>query len=296
MKSMNMKYCESIMINRRLGEAFDLMERVQDGRDGYHGLFTGIKSLDKLTNGWDPGDLVIIGGRPCSCKSTFALQMARNLAVDQDCATVYFSMTMSCAEVMNRLISAETGVPMEKLEGKVKLHIEDWNQMNASLRCLSRSPLYLDDTPGLRPSYIEERVELLSRQGMVRVVVIDLDCISEDEPQFKDYLKAFINGHIIESSKEENSFEEGCLSVPGIHESVKRPEKVRIQYLDADLQPHDEWVDGFVARVIQHEFDHLEGKMFVDRLSPLRKQIIKKKLLAMSKGKYQCGYKTKANH
>jgi len=130
----------------------------------------------------------------------------------------------------------------------------------------------------------------------IRVVVIDLDCISEDEPQFKGYLKAFINGHIIESSKEENSFEEGCLSVPGIHESVKRPEKVRIQYLDADLQPHDEWVDGFVARVIQHEFDHLEGKMFVDRLSPLRKQIIKKKLLAMSKGKYQCGYKTKANH
>jgi peptide deformylase len=61
----------------------------------------------------------------------------------------------------------------------------------------------------------------------IRVVVIDLDCISEDEPQFKGYLKAFINGHIIESSKEENSFEEGCLSVPGIHESVKRPEKVR---------------------------------------------------------------------
>jgi peptide deformylase len=113
----------------------------------------------------------------------------------------------------------------------------------------------------------------------IRVVVIDLDCISEDEPQFKGYLKAFINGHIIESSKEENSFEEGCLSVPGIHESVKRPEKVRIQYLDADLQPHDEWVDGFVARVIQHEFDHLEGKMFVDRLSPLRKQIIKNHLL-----------------
>ena len=200
MKSMNVKYCESIMINRRLGEAFDLMERVQDGRDGYHGLFTGIKSLDKLTNGWDPGDLVIIGGRPCSCKSTFALQMARNLAVDQDCATVYFSMTMSCAEVMNRLISAETGVPMEKLEGKVKLHIEDWNQMNASLRCLSRSPLYLDDTPGLRPSYIEERVELLSRQGMVRVVVID--DLQSVIPDFKGESLRVDRAEILRSLKE----------------------------------------------------------------------------------------------
>jgi len=130
----------------------------------------------------------------------------------------------------------------------------------------------------------------------IRVVVIDLDCISEDEPQFKGYFKAFINGHIIEESKEQSDFEEGCLSVPGIHEKVKRPEKVRIQYLDSDLQPHDEWVDGFVARVVQHEFDHLEGKMFVDHLTPFRKQLIKKKLIAMTKGKYQCSYKTKANH
>ena len=130
----------------------------------------------------------------------------------------------------------------------------------------------------------------------IRVVIIDLDCISEDEPQFKGFLRTYINGHIIEESEETCSMEEGCLSVPGIHESVKRPSKVRIQYLDEQLQPHDEWVDGFLARVVQHEFDHLEGHMFVDHLSPFRKQLIKKKLLAMSKGKFQCGYKAKPNH
>ena len=127
----------------------------------------------------------------------------------------------------------------------------------------------------------------------IRVVVVDLDCISEDEPSFKGFLRTYINGHIIESNDEIVSMEEGCLSIPGIHENVRRPSKVRIQYLDENLIPHDEWVDGFVARVIQHEFDHLEGKMFVDKISPLRKQMIKKKLLNMSKGKYNCHYKTK---
>ena len=130
----------------------------------------------------------------------------------------------------------------------------------------------------------------------IRVVVVDLDCISDDEPQFKGFKRAYINGHIIETNDEMSDFEEGCLSVPGIHEKVKRPTRIRVQYLDKDLQPHDEWVDGFEARVLQHEFDHLEGKMFIDHISPFRKQIIKKKLVAMSKGKFSCSYKAKANH
>ena len=127
----------------------------------------------------------------------------------------------------------------------------------------------------------------------IRVVVVDLDCISDDQPQYKGFLRTYINGHIIEESDETCSMEEGCLSLPGVHESVKRAERVRIQYVDEEFQPHDEWVDGFVARVIQHEFDHLEGKVFVDRISPFRKQMIKKKLLAMTKGKFECSYKVK---
>ena len=130
----------------------------------------------------------------------------------------------------------------------------------------------------------------------IRVVVIDLDCISDDEPQYKGFFRTYINGHILEESEEQATMEEGCLSIPGIHENVKRPAKVRIEYLDENLTPHDEWVDGFVARVIQHEFDHLEGKMFVDHVSPLRKQLIKKRLVGMAKGKFSCHYKAKANH
>ena len=126
-----------------------------------------------------------------------------------------------------------------------------------------------------------------------RVVVVDLDVLSEDYPEYKGFRKAYINAHILEVSGEEVSMEEGCLSLPGIHESVKRGNKIRVKYLDEDLVEHDEIVEGYLARVMQHEFDHLDGKMFIDHLSPLRKQMIKGKLNAMLKGKAHCTYKVK---
>ncbi len=127
----------------------------------------------------------------------------------------------------------------------------------------------------------------------IRLAVIDLDVLSDDMPEYKGFLHAFINPRIIEVSEETCSMEEGCLSVPGIHESVKRPTRIHVTYLDEDLNPHDEWVDGYLARVMQHEFDHLDGKLFVDHLSAFRKQLIKSKLIAMTKGKVNCGYKVK---
>ncbi len=127
----------------------------------------------------------------------------------------------------------------------------------------------------------------------IRVVTIDLDVLSEDYPEYKGFRKAYINAHILEVSGEEVSMEEGCLSLPGIHESVKRGNKIRVKYLDEDLVEHDEIVEGYLARVMQHEFDHLDGKMFIDHLSPLRRQMIKGKLNAMLKGKAHCTYKVK---
>ncbi|MDR0961148.1 MAG: peptide deformylase [Mediterranea sp.] len=127
----------------------------------------------------------------------------------------------------------------------------------------------------------------------VRVVVIDLDVLSDEHPEFKGFRKAYINPHILETSGEEISMEEGCLSLPGIHETVKRSDRIHVSYLDEELTPHDEIVEGYLARVMQHEFDHLEGKMFIDHLSPLRKQMIKGKLNAMLKGKAHCTYKVK---
>ena len=94
----------------------------------------------------------------------------------------------------------------------------------------------------------------------IRVVVINLDVLSEDLPEYKGFRKAYINAHILEVGGDEVSMDEGCLSLPGIHEPVKRGNKIRVKYLDEDLVEHDEVVEGYLARVMQHEFDHLEGK------------------------------------
>lgn len=129
----------------------------------------------------------------------------------------------------------------------------------------------------------------------IRVVVITLDVLKEDYPEYAGFNKAYINPHIVEADQSEMvSMEEGCLSVPGIHEPVKRPTRIRVQYMDEEFNQHDEWVEGYLARVMQHEFDHLEGKLFTDRLTPLRKQMVKSKLSSILKGKFRCSYKVKA--
>ena len=127
----------------------------------------------------------------------------------------------------------------------------------------------------------------------IRLVVLDLDPLAEDMPEYKDFRKVYINAHIIETSEDTDSQEEGCLSLPGIHEKVTRPTRIRVQYMDENFVEHDEWVEGFLARAMQHEFDHLEGKVFVDRLSPLRRQMNKNRLMNLLKGKAHCAYKTK---
>ena len=98
----------------------------------------------------------------------------------------------------------------------------------------------------------------------------------------------------INKRKHNVSFEEGCLSLPGIHESVTRPDKVTVSYLDENFQPQTKTFEGFQARVVQHEYDHLEGKMFIDRISLIRKQLIKSKLNSIVKGKVNCDYRIKA--
>lgn len=128
----------------------------------------------------------------------------------------------------------------------------------------------------------------------IRLVLIDLDPLEEDFPEYKDFKRVYINPHILEyDDKEKDTSGEGCLSIPGLQENVVRPKRIRVSYMDEQFAEHEEWVDGYLARVMQHEFDHLEGKMFVDRVSPLRKQLIKSKLKAISNGRYRCAYRTK---
>ena len=128
----------------------------------------------------------------------------------------------------------------------------------------------------------------------IRLVVIDLDPLKEDYPEYEGFRKVYINAHIVEFDESDTvSSEEGCLSLPAIHEKVVRPTRIRVQWMDEEFQQHDEWIEGYLARVMQHEFDHLDGKMFIDRISALRKQLIKSKLKALTQGRYRCGYKTK---
>ena len=128
----------------------------------------------------------------------------------------------------------------------------------------------------------------------IRLVVIDLDVLSDDLPEYKGFRHAFINAHILEYDDEnKDSSDEGCLSIPGISEKVVRPTRIHVNYMDEDFQEHDEWVTGFLARVMQHEFDHLDGKLFTDRISPLRKQMVRNKLNALLKGKVRPNYKVK---
>ena len=128
----------------------------------------------------------------------------------------------------------------------------------------------------------------------IRLVVIDLDPLAEDMPEDKDFRKVYINAHIVEYDETSTTTsEEGCLSLPAIHEKVTRPARIRVQWMDENFEAHDEWIEGYLARVMQHEFDHLDGKMFIDRVSPLRRQLIKSKLKSLTLGRYRCGYKTK---
>lgn len=128
----------------------------------------------------------------------------------------------------------------------------------------------------------------------IRVVVIDLDLLKEDFPEYEGFKKVFINAHIEDyDDSETETSSEGCLSLPAIHENVKRPTRIHVTYQDENFTEHDEWVEGYLARVMQHEFDHLEGKMFIDRITPLRKQLIKSKLKALLQGRFRTGYKVK---
>jgi peptide deformylase len=127
----------------------------------------------------------------------------------------------------------------------------------------------------------------------IRLVIIDLRPLADDLPAFADFRKTYINAYILDTDGEEVQMEEGCLSLPGIHERVSRPTKVRVRYLDEQFVEHDEWVEGYLARVMQHEFDHLEGRMFIDHISPLRRQMNRGKLNALIAGKAHADYKIK---
>jgi peptide deformylase len=122
----------------------------------------------------------------------------------------------------------------------------------------------------------------------IRLFVIDTEPM-EDE-KYRNFKQVFINPEIIEETGNDWDFEEGCLSIPGIREDVNRLEKIKIKYYDAEWQEHIDEFDGIAARIIQHEFDHLEGILFTDYLSGFKKRLLKGKLAGISKGEVNVDY------
>ncbi|MBL86643.1 MAG: peptide deformylase [Winogradskyella sp.] len=132
----------------------------------------------------------------------------------------------------------------------------------------------------------------------IRLFVVDTEPFSDDEDlsekdreQMKNFKKTFINAQILEEEGDEWAFNEGCLSIPDVREDVFRKPKIKIQYQDENFETQVEEYDGLIARVIQHEYDHIEGILFTDKLSSFKKRLIKGKLTNISKGKIRIDYK-----
>jgi peptide deformylase len=125
----------------------------------------------------------------------------------------------------------------------------------------------------------------------IRMFVVDAEGF--DEIECKGFKKVFINPEILEESEETWAFEEGCLSIPGVREDVWRPEWIKISYLDENWKQHIVELDGLNARVFQHEYDHIDGILFTDHVSALKKRLNQKKLLNISKGKVDVDYRMK---
>jgi peptide deformylase len=158
------------------------------------------------------------------------------------------------------------------------------------------------DYPGLK-ELIENMWETMKSDGVglaapqlglsIRLFVIDAAPFAEDFPEAADFRQVFINPVILERKGENEKFNEGCLSIPGIREDILRKSEIRIRYLEENFKQHEKDFSGIKARIILHEYDHLEGKLFIDHLSPIKRRLLKAKLNNITIGKVEVKYKIK---
>ncbi len=145
--------------------------------------------------------------------------------------------------------------------------------------------------------YHSEGVGLAAPQigRSIRLIVLDGSVLADDFPECKDSKMVLINPELdVIEDMDPVSRAEGCLSIPGLSENVKRVEHVRLNWLDEDFVEHEKEFTGFLSRIIQHEYDHLEGEVYTDHIAPIRKQLVRSKLNNIAKGKVRCDYRTKA--
>ncbi len=170
------------------------------------------------------------------------------------------------------------GTKVLRLEGKEIT--ADYPELDKLIQNMFKS-MYESDGVGLAAPQVGLSIKLF---------VVDASPYADDFPEADGYKRVFINAKILEYSGKDVVFNEGCLSIPGIREDVKRKSKIRIQYYDENFQFHDEIIEGLPARIVQHEYDHTMGILFTDRLSQLRKTMLRNKLRAIAKGKFKVKY------
>jgi peptide deformylase len=166
-----------------------------------------------------------------------------------------------------------------------------------------KAPLVTPDYPNLK-KFVEDLFETMEKSDgiglaapqvgkSVRIFVIDATALADEHPELEGFRKAFINPQITEHSEDLVNYNEGCLSLPTIREDVQRPSVVKISYVDENFNNYEETYEGVIARIIQHEYDHLDGILLIDHLNPLKRKMLEGKLKAISKGKVEVAYKIK---
>ena len=153
----------------------EAMKEIENNQkvSGLSGVPSGYQSLDRVTRGWQKSDLIILAARPSVGKTAFALNLARNAAVDYHQPVAVFSLEMSALQLVMRLMTTESGLPADKLKGGTKLEPWEWQQLETKLAALSKAPLYIDDTPGIPLMEFRTKIKRLVKSKGVKLVIVD---------------------------------------------------------------------------------------------------------------------------
>lgn len=159
-------------VSEAINASMERIERVQHST-GITGVHSGFHKLDHFTMGWQPGNLIILGARPSVGKTAFALNLARNAAVEFGEAVAFFSLEMTSMELTDRLIATESGITSDKLKGKLKLLPDEWQILEQSISRICKAPLYIDETPGITLTEFTAKAKKLVREKGVKIIFVD---------------------------------------------------------------------------------------------------------------------------
>ena len=176
-------------VSEVINASMERIERVQNST-GVTGVHSGFHKLDHFTMGWQPGNLIILGARPSVGKTAFALNLARNAAVEFGEAVAFFSLEMTSMELTDRLIATESGITSDKLKGKLKMLPEEWQILEQSIARIVKAPIYIDETPGITLTEFTAKAKRLVREKGVRIIFVDyLQLMHSGKPQVGGFSK-----------------------------------------------------------------------------------------------------------